>query len=127
MQTFLLTDWITIRALASNGVTQVTQEESQWLDLTPYGSAFFWLDCRGFQGTATAVTIDTSPCRDEAFFTPLVGPVTLAVSQSPVLLYAGIPGASLLARFVRWRLTTSATATWEAIFRIWAGAVVPGM
>src|SRR5271154_4377681 len=111
MQTFLLTDWTTIRGVVPN-VTQITQEESQWLDLTPFGSAFFWLDCRGITN-GPQIYIDTAPCRDEAFFTPMVGPITLAASQTPVLLFAGTPGASILARFVRWRLTQGANGPWD--------------
>jgi hypothetical protein len=127
MDTFLLTDWVTIRGNNSGGtVTTIIQEESQWLDLTPYGTAFFWLDCRGVSGTSTSLFIDTSPCRDEAFFAQIAASVTLGVSQSPVLISAGQPGASILARFVRWRLTTASVSTWEACFRIFAGAVVPG-
>jgi hypothetical protein len=127
MHTFLLTDWLTVRGNAAT-VTQITQEQSQWLDLTPYSSAFFWLDCRGVTGTGVKMTIDTAPCLDEELFSPLVASFALAASQSPVLLYAGVPGVSILARYVRWRLTTTgASGAWDATFRIWAGAHVPGM
>jgi hypothetical protein len=130
MDTFLLTDWQTVRGNVTSSVTQITQEQDQWLDLTPYSSAFFWLDCRGFTtGSGTVkLTIDTAPCLDEELFTALVGPVTLVASQTPVLLYAGVPGVSILARYVRWRLTSNAVSgAWDATFRIWAGAAVPGM
>jgi hypothetical protein len=127
MQTFLLTDWTTIRGNNTNGgIIQITQEESEWLDLTPYGSVSFFVDCRGASGTSTSLFLDTSPCRDEAFFTQLTGSLALVASQSPVLLYTGMPGASILARFVRWRLSTASASTWDACFRIFAGAVVPG-
>jgi len=125
MHTFVLTDWITVRGSANT----VTQSESEWLDLTQYEDVMFWIDVREVTGTVT-LNLQTSPTKDENFFqaaniyqNAALAAGTLTPANTKVLMSAAsIP----LARYVRWQLT-SASAPFDATFRIMVSANAPGM
>jgi hypothetical protein len=128
MHTFILQDWITVRG--SNNT--VTQSESEWLDLTQYEDVMFWIDVREVTGTVT-LNIQTSPTKDETFFTASTAAIytsTITASASPItpsttkvlMASASVP----VARYLRWSLT-SATAPFDATFRIITSANAPGI
>ena len=124
MHTFALTDWITVRG--SNNT--VTQSESEWLDLTQYEDLTFWIDVKEVTGTVT-LNVQTSPTKDESFFTTISNNTTLAVGtltpssgQGKCLMAsASVP----VARYVRWSIT-SASTPFDATFRIFVSANAPG-
>jgi hypothetical protein len=125
MHTFVLTDWITVRG--SNNT--VNQSESEWLDMTQYEDLFFWIDVKEVTGAAVTLNIQTSPTKDEAFFTTISNNTTLGVNtltpssaQGKCLMSsASVP----VARYVRWQLT-SANTPFDATFRIMISANAPG-
>jgi len=124
MRALLMQGWTTVRG--SSGILKVIQGEDQWLDLTPYQDAAFWIDCREITGTPS-LTIETAPARDDSLFAALVPAFTLTPSQTPVVKAAMLAQtATPLARFARWKLTV-ASGVWDATFRIWAAVNVPGM
>jgi hypothetical protein len=124
MHSFMLQDWTTIRG----AVTTVTQSEDQWLDLTSYQDVIFYVDCREFTGTTTAIGFQTSPTKDETLFTNIVAATnftTAGVQVYKVILSA--VGANVpLARYVRWQINGPA-GTWDATFRVVVTANSPGM
>lgn len=121
MHTFILQDWTTIRG----GVTTVTQQETDWLDLTPYQDAVFWIDVRESTNSPT-LNLQTSPTQDDVFFQNMVTGVTMTGSGSPSVVSAFMTSATTpVARFVRWQIT--GTVTWDATFRIVVAANSPGM
>lgn len=124
MHTFALCDWMTVRG--SNNT--VTQSESEWLDLTQYEDVTFWIDCKEFTGTTVTLNIQTSPTKDESFFTNIysqalaVGVVNPGSTGGKCLMAsASVP----VARYVRWQLT-STSAPFDATFRIFISANAPG-
>jgi hypothetical protein len=126
MHAFILQDWTTIRG----AVTTVTQGEDSWLDLTAYQDLVFWVDCRETSGTATpTITFQTSPTKDESLFTAIATTTTLAASANPTVVKATLSLAVVpVARYVRWQLGCSSTAsTWDATFRVLVAANSPGM
>ncbi len=121
MHTFILQDYATIRGTTG---TAITQNESGWLDLTPYQDLVFWIDTRELTATVTC-RLQTSPTKDEAMFLDIITSFALAVTvtQKPALLgTATVP----IARYLRWVLIGSATP-WDATLRIYVAANSPGM
>ncbi len=121
MHTFILQDYATIRG---NSSTTITQNESAWLDLTPYQDLVFWIDTRELTGAVTC-RLQTSPTKDEAMFLDIIASFALAVTvtQKPALLgVATVP----IARYLRWVLVGPAS-TWDATLRIYVAANSPGM
>ena len=122
MHTFILQDYSTIRG---NSGTTITQNESGWLDLTPYQDLVFWVDTRELTGTTVTLRLQTSPTKDDAMFADVISSFTLSVAvvQKPALLSAAsVP----VARYLRWVLVGPAT-TWDATLRIYVAANSPGM
>ncbi len=121
MHTFIMQDYTTFRG--SNNT--IVQNESGWLDLTPYQDLVFWIDCREATGTVT-LTLQTSPTKDDAMFAAIITAFALtanSVIQKPALLgVANVP----IARFARFTLNSSA-APWDATLRIYVAANSPGM
>lgn len=122
MHTFILQDWTTIRGAA--GAT-ITQHESEWLDLSMYQDAVFWVDVREATASPT-LTLQTAPTKDESFFQPIVAGFTVAGSATPTVVSAFMTAASVpLARYLRWQLTSA--SAWDATFRIVVAANSPGL
>ena len=126
MRCFVFQEWVTIRG--SSTITSVVQGEELWLDTTPFQDLVFWTESReGTTGGGTlSLNFDTSPTRDDAFFTRMTGtnPSTTGVSVATARL---LDGNLPVARWVRWRLScSSATSTWDATFRIMVAANSPG-
>lgn len=121
MHTFILQDFTTIRGASS---TTITQNESGWLDLTPYQDLVFWIETRELTGAVT-LRLQTSPTKDEAMFTDIIASFALSVTvtQKPALL--GVATCPV-ARYVRWVLVGPAS-TWDAMLRIYVAANAPGM
>jgi hypothetical protein len=124
MHTFILQEWTTIRGAAN---TNVTQSEDQWLDLSSFQDAFFYLDCREVTGVTPAISYQTSPTKDEALFQTMLGPGNFAVGVSIGKSILSANPAVPLARYVRWFITGVAGATWDATFRVLVAANAPGM
>lgn len=124
MYTFVLQDWITIRASAP----QVTQAEPAWLDLEPYQDVTFWLQVTEVTGSPTpTLTYQTAPTADDSLFQAMTAtPIALAASTTAIVTQVLMLSASTpLARFVRWQLNGS--GLWDASFRIMVSANAPGM
>jgi hypothetical protein len=120
MHAFILQDWTTIRG----AVTTIVQQETDWLDLSPYQDVVFWIDVKESTNSPT-FTLQTSPSKDDSLFTAMIpgsnaGSGTLTI-QSAFMTTANVP----LARFVRWQI--SGAPTWDATFRILVAANSPGM
>jgi hypothetical protein len=126
MHGFVLQDWNTIRGAAS--VATIVQNEDGWLDLTPYQDVLFWVDCKAVTGTTVQIQFQTSPTKDDSLFTAIVSAQTFVTSgpqvyQSVLSKTTGVP----LARYLRWVITSAATGTWDATFRVSIAANSPGM
>ncbi|HEY3819495.1 MAG TPA: hypothetical protein VGL81_20135 [Polyangiaceae bacterium] len=126
MHGFILQDWTTIRGGGS--VTTVTQQETDWLDLSPYQDIVFWIDVKEVTTTAT-LYLQTSPTLDDSFFQSMTtAGIAMAAAAAPTvlpLLMASASTAVPLARYVRWQIV--GTMTWDATFRIALAANSPGM
>jgi len=125
MHGFILQDWTTIRGGGS--VTTVTQQETDWLDLSPYQDVVFWIDVKEVTSTAT-LYLQTSPTLDDAFFQAMATGVTMTAAAAPTVLSLLMASASTtvpVARYVRWQIV--GTTTWDATFRIALAANSPGM
>jgi len=122
MDSFLLTDWITIQCDPS--LTSITQSASTWLDLPDVEDVQLTLDVKEASAGANSVTMnyETGATRQDSGFVPLVAPFAMAtgvrVDQAPFAI-----AMNPFARFLRWRLTaSSAGSVWQATFRIWVSA-----
>jgi hypothetical protein len=134
MQCFLMQDWITVRGPATAG-TSVTQEETDWLDLTPYQDIVVWLAVSELTQPKAAGTlnfdIQTSPCRDEAYFLSMISAspnngINLSGAVSPsVTVLLKDNALTPLSRWLRWQVNVGSqtpTQVWDATFRIWIAA-----
>jgi hypothetical protein len=119
MQADLIQPWVTV---GGTGATSCVQEEERWFDVGGACDANFYLDCLAVNGTLT-FQMESSPTHDESLFTaanPCILPVALSVTSGP-LVCKTIPGAvsvSPLARYVRWRISSSASGAWSTTFRV---------
>jgi hypothetical protein len=121
MHTFILQDYATIRG--SNNT--ITQNESGWLDLTPYQDLVFWVDTRELTGTTVTLRLQTSPTKDDLMFADIISSFTLSVGvvqKAALLSAASVP----IARYLRWVMTGTATP-YDATIRIYVAANSPGM
>jgi hypothetical protein len=126
MRAFVLQDWVTIRG--GSTITTVVQNENSYLTLDAYQDAFFWLQVAELTTGSGTITLnyETSPLKDETLFYATQAISLTSVQMTPpsvtgVTLYGVTAGATThppLARFVRWHLLASATATWDITFRI---------
>jgi hypothetical protein len=132
MQGFLLQPWTTVHCTAGTGlVFTFTQDEEEWLDLSSYADAAFWVDVSdvvlpsGLSPTPQiTLTLQTSPSRDEAYFQPIAGPIILgsgSPSNKPILVKS-VRGTSTvpMARWVRWQLSvpSNSSGSWGLTLRI---------
>jgi hypothetical protein len=121
MHTLILQDWASIAGAAT---ATVTQDETLWLDLAPFQDVVVYLDVRESSGTPT-ITFETSPAKDNSLFQTLVSS-TMTAGGTPRVLRATMLGSTIpLARYLRWKITSS--SGWDASFRAIVAANSPGM
>jgi hypothetical protein len=111
----LLQDWTTVRGSTTS--TVVSQPVNGYADMTAFRNWVAYVDVSDASGSPS-MALETSPTADNTFFisfdgtlfSPSVG-VTTKISR-----YAGsyLP----VARFLRWRISSSSSAPWSASFRI---------
>lgn len=130
MRSFVLQPWTTVRGTAgSPGVTSVTQDESDYLDLSEYADAAFWVDIAGLTqpaGGVVTLNLESSPSRDESSFQPIAPAITLALPSAagavaPTLVKTiRTPSTVALSRWTRWRINVPGATgqAWDATFRI---------
>jgi hypothetical protein len=148
MRGFVLQDWITIRGAATTLVTQVVQNEANWLSLEMYQDAIFQIQVSELtlapSGTATlGLSLETAPIKDESLWvpmgtgaTPAAVPIVAAsvgiITTLRVVLSGMTTTGNPLSRWVRWRLIPGGTLTppWDITFRVLASCnqlFTPGM
>lgn len=123
-RSFLLTNWVTIRG--GSTVLSVTQDADEWLELPGFADATFYVDVSNVTLPTLASTglvllyLETSPTPDESGFLaqPLVGPIPLTPTTTPIVLQSASGSATPLCRYVRYRLVSTLGATWDATLRI---------
>jgi hypothetical protein len=128
MKSMVLQDWLTIRG--NSTVTSVTQTESQWIDVSQYQDATFWLIFRELNlggGMVPSLTLNfqTAPEKDERLFASMSSLSLASLSVSAVTTVAVISSRFLtntsiaLGAWLRWNLTSSgASGTWDVTFRL---------
>jgi hypothetical protein len=121
MRAFVLQDWVTIRG--ATGVSSVIQNEANWAQLDAFQDVILWLQTPEVTvgGGTVTMNYETAPIKDESLFTAMTGGSfnittgSLTPTITPVLLSAAKP----VAKWVRWRLTTSGTTSaWDVTFRV---------
>jgi len=139
MKSFILADWTTVRGQSASPASQVTQDETGWLDLEQYSDIVIYLDVREVSpGGASAVTFyfETAPSKDDprdtngnpTFFQALASSALVSASSTTIVLRALMLTASVpLARYVRWRVVGPASALWDATFRAIVAANGPAL
>jgi hypothetical protein len=133
MRCLCLQPLITLRGAAS--VTTIAQPETGWLDLRMFRDLVAWLDVREVASTGGGATLvlnyQTSPTKDD----PATGSLLTTMASVTISAGAGLTVTPMLrdlitnplARWLRWQLVAaSQTATWDATFRIWIAASMPG-
>ncbi len=122
-RSYVLTpDFVTVRGTATT-VAGATQDPSQWVDVNGAADGTFIVECVDLTtpgGTGTVVlNIESSPFLDASTFMLAAPPLTLAPAVPPVFIKTvtsvSVPG---LARFVRWRISTTGSGAWTVTFRI---------
>jgi len=134
MRSFTLADWTTIRGqgTSSGSPSQVTQDETLWLDLEEHSDVVIYLDVSEVTAPGGTVTFffETAPSKDDPrdpttnaplFFQTLASVALSAATSSTVVLRALMSTATVpLARYLRWRAagpTGMPNPTWDATFR----------
>lgn len=130
MDGLVLQDWTTTRGQGGAGITTVIQSESAWLDLAAYRDIVAWLDVREASadaGVTVQLTFQTAPAKDESLFVAMASPVNLSAGLIVVPMLAPLAAAPL-SRYLRWRLSPSATTAtpWDVTFRCIVAANRPG-
>jgi hypothetical protein len=126
---FLLQDWITCRG--DNGAIPgilITQSASEWLDLADYQDVVFYTDVREVGGGVTvSISYQTSPSLEDGSFAAILPPIALTASSTARVdrAFAAF-NPTPLARFLRWQLSATGGAVWDATFRVWIAAYGPG-
>ena len=115
MESFLLTDWVTIRGTA---FASIPQNATGWLDLPAHEDAQFHIDVKSASGGAN-MSYETSPTRQETTF---VSMVSFAMNVG-IRVDRAFFNTSLvpLTRFLRWRVSFNALGG-AATFRVWVSA-----
>ena len=143
MRTFQLADWTTVRGQSAAIATQVTQDETTWLDLEAYQDVIIYLDVREITSGTPPGNItfyfETAPSKDDMrdgngnplFFQPVASAALSAGSGNTTVLRALMLTAASpnvpLARYLRWRVVGVASNAWDATFRAIVAANAPGM
>lgn len=132
---FLLQDWVTLRGNASGA--SLTQDEECWLDLEGFSDAACWIDVAevtppgASTATSVALALETAAVCDDAYFAVIASPVQFGTatpfnqaSSTPILIRSTrAVSASTLARYLRWKITPSASGLWDLTFRVRAVAM----
>lgn len=121
MHTLILQDWTSIAGVAT---AAVTQDETLWLDLAPFQDVVIYIDVRESTGSPT-ITFETSPAKDDSLFQILTSSAMTAGSAPRVLRATMLGSAIPLARYLRWKVSSS--SGWDASFRAIVAANSPGM
>ena len=122
MQTFILQELTTIRGATS---TNVTQNESGWLDLSAFQDIVTYVETKRVTGTVT-ITFQTACTKDDAMFTFMITGAALAAGTTVTKFMANAAATTVpVARYLRWVLTAPA-ATWDATLRIYIAANTAG-
>ena len=121
MQSYLLQDWVTVRATMLGG-TNLPQAPEGWLDLGDATECTFFLQIAQVNGAGTpTIRYESSPTRDAALFREHVSRTLTATGdltpQIDRLTLYSTP-ATPLARWVRWRLTSSDASLWDVTFQL---------
>jgi hypothetical protein len=122
MQTEILVPWTTVGGTGP-AVTQQIQDRESYIDTGCAPDMVFFIEVlKVTQGGGTlTLALESSPTNDAALFAPVVGPIKLVASGTPLVIKT-VPGAasvSPLARFLRWHVTAnSATSDWVVTFRV---------
>lgn len=138
MRSFVLADWNTIRGQSASPASQVTQDETGWLDLEQYSDVVIYLDVRELTSSGTGVTFnfETAPTKDDprdsnnnpTFFQAIATTTLTSASATTIVLRALMMTATVpLARYLRWRIVGPTSATWDATFRALVAANAPGL
>jgi hypothetical protein len=118
----ILQKWVTIRSASQGTASTVVQDEEDWCDTAAFADAIFWVDVREVSSSSGLVflNLETAPYKDEALFLPAAPPVALSASSGPLVSATarGSQSVAPLARWLRWRLTTNSSTTWDATFRV---------
>jgi len=142
MRSFVLADWNTVRGQSASPATQVTQDETTYLDLEQYSDVVIYLDVRELTtgGGANIVTFnfETAPSKDDprdssgnpTFFQTIASQsLTSAssISNTFVLRVLMMTASVPLARYLRWRVVGPTSQTWDTTFRAIVAANSPGL
>jgi hypothetical protein len=112
----LLQEWTTIQTAAGTTET-VVQDEAGWLDLVGYDDIVIWSQIRSYSNI-NALNIETSPTKDDGWFTSMQS-IALTAGSGPTIYKVIFASASTpLARYVRWKITSAASAG-NITFRVW--------
>lgn len=127
MRSFILCDWTTVGGQTASPPSQITQDESGWLDLEEYSDVVIYLDVRSFTGAIT-VFLETAPSRDDprdsngspTYFQTIASQalaVGTAITNTFVLRVLMATATVPLARFLRWRVGSTDGNAWDITFR----------
>lgn len=121
MEIFTLQDWTTIRGAST---TPIVQTASSWLDCANFADVVFWLEVSEVANPAggnVSMIYETAPIKDEPLFQTLAS-VPAITAGGPTISKAMMNACAFvpLARFVRWKLQSTAAGAWDVTFRIQA-------
>ena len=138
MRSLILADWTTVRGQSASPASQITQDETLWLDLEQYTDVVIYLDCREVSGGGTGVTFffETAPSKDDprdsngnpTFFQTLASSTQTAGTATTIVLRALMMTATVpLARYLRWRVVGVSGSAWDTTFRAIVAANALGL
>lgn len=117
METFILTDWITIKG--TEGVASMPQPSTGWLEIDDdqhdREDVTFYLEVK--EATGVAMSYETSSVRQDSQFVAMVAPFTMTTGVRVDVCSAdsvAVPAAG----FLRWKLTRVGGVAWSATFRV---------
>lgn len=126
MDAKVLQDWTTVRGAST--VVTITQNESDWLDVSQYQDVTFFLLVREVaSGGAVAPLLkyQTAPLKDERLFTamasiPLLAASLAAPNVTAVLTSTFTTNTAVgLGAWLRWQIVPNGpSSTWDVTFRI---------
>jgi hypothetical protein len=117
MQSAVLQDWTTVRFKNASGDQIIfRQSPIRWLDLSSFEDVTLVLDVKEVSGTVK-LTYQTGPSTSDDGFVSIAPSITLA-AQSTITRVGFNSCARPVARYLRWILTQTGLATWDATFRI---------
>ena len=131
MYGLVIQDWITIRG---SNTSALIQDESAWVDLSPYQDIVLFLDVRELTTPGGSITMayETAPIKDSGLgpgvtglFQAMASEVLSAPAPSPPVpkiktVILSTNPAVPLSTWVRWNLTSSVAQVWDITFRLLA-------